>query len=285
MRCEFFGYADKNCRNFNELAVRLEDIIALTDRMGRDHGCRPEDDDIATVLYGGFDPSSLAEVYQQGTPVTDVYSLKEYIETRIQRERSFVRIRPTKMDIDTFQQAQHHTQYNTFGNCAHNQHPQQYSSQEQQQWNDWREDSGGQGNHLDAVNKGNGKGRNAAGEIICYICNGSCHLARLCPTPNGPVLKIKCPICGGNGHDKDTCTSKGGANYKEPTPKGAGNTGKHNLYPKGGGKNRGGKGWNNRKGLSGFDDSTQQETQQWERFQNLASKSATTRSATSSATA
>ena len=37
MRCDFFGYADNNCRNFNELAVRLEDIIALTDRMGRDY--------------------------------------------------------------------------------------------------------------------------------------------------------------------------------------------------------------------------------------------------------
>ena len=83
--CFVFGDVDKTRRNFNELAVRLEDIIALTDRMGRELGCRPDDDDMATVLYGGFDQSSLTEVYQKGTPVTDFIALKEYIEAIIQR--------------------------------------------------------------------------------------------------------------------------------------------------------------------------------------------------------
>ena len=63
LRCELFGFANCRCNNFQKLVTRLEDIIHLTDRMGQEHGCRPEDEDIATVLYGGFDQSSLSDIF------------------------------------------------------------------------------------------------------------------------------------------------------------------------------------------------------------------------------
>ena len=112
---------------------------------------------------------------------------------------------------------------------------------------------------LDAFGKGTGKGwTHNVGK--CYVCNGDGHIARFCPSAQGPDGKAtgtdECYGCHGKSHRKDVCPtvnpkSKGCRDAKgggKSWGKGKGSGGKGWG---GNGKGSGGKGWGEGKGKGG----------------------------------